>query len=364
MEKCKVIDWEAYRDQFPVTKKYAYFINASMTPLSKQVFNAGLDYWTRLHQEGDFSWTPAMEVVESARLKLASALGGHPRCYAFGANSNHNMGLLAHAFKEKYGLGDIVISPDEFPSSYIPWKYLGFNIIFHRGRLEEAVSEKTIAVISSTVHSLTGERVDVEDLGHKLEQKGIPFIVNATQSFGIFPLKLEDIKASAMVCSLHKFLGAGYAASIFYVEEGFMPNLRWPMAGLMSFDDPDFRGDISRPKEDLSFVEVGAPPFMSLIALEASLTGIEELGVENIERRVLELGKYFVSEGQRHGLKFRQSERPTHIYCLKLDDPKAWVEKLKEQNILVNERAGYLRVSFHYFNNEVDIDRLIKALVS
>jgi selenocysteine lyase/cysteine desulfurase len=38
------------------------------------------------------------------------------------------------------------------------------------------------------------------------------------------------------------------------------------------------------------------------------------------------------------------------------------VDKLTERNIVVSSRAGNLRVSAHFYNNNADIDAVIEAL--
>jgi selenocysteine lyase/cysteine desulfurase len=36
-EENSTIDWDSYRDEFPVTKEYIYFNNAAVSPLSTRV---------------------------------------------------------------------------------------------------------------------------------------------------------------------------------------------------------------------------------------------------------------------------------------------------------------------------------------
>jgi cysteine desulfurase / selenocysteine lyase len=359
------IDWNSIRKCFPVCKKFVYLISASTAPLNKATYDASKEFLDHLYYEGDESWAPTTKLVNAAREHLSKLVGGKPTDFGFGANTNHNMGLLAHAFKERSGLGNIVVSPDEFPSSYVPWKYLGYEIKMVEGDLSLGVDENTKAVISSSIHSFTGEKIDIVQLGKNLKEKDTPFILNATQSLGQFPLNLEEAHVTAMTCSVHKWLNAGYGASILYVSPGLEKELKWPLAGLMSFDDPEYTGSILKPIKDMRKIELGALPSTTLIGLESSLKFILDLGVKNISERVLELSQYLELKCEEKGLEIlnlHPVEKKSGIVCLKIENLKDVIQNLSSKGILVNERRGQMRISLNYFNNKEDIDKLVSEL--
>jgi selenocysteine lyase/cysteine desulfurase len=100
----------------------------------------------------------------------------------------------------------------------------------------------------------------------------------------------------------------------------------------------------------------------NLYALEASLDLMLEIGVEAIERRVLELAGR--TRAALRALGAAVPETGSQIVCAKFGgaDPSALARRLKERRVLVAARKGALRVSPHLYNNEDDIAILAAEL--
>jgi selenocysteine lyase/cysteine desulfurase len=49
-------DWNHIREDFPVTKKYAYFQSAAMSPLARPVFEAIVKNYRSIYEFGDKRW--------------------------------------------------------------------------------------------------------------------------------------------------------------------------------------------------------------------------------------------------------------------------------------------------------------------
>jgi selenocysteine lyase/cysteine desulfurase len=62
----------------------------------------------------------------------------------------------------------------------------------------------------------------------------------------------------------------------------------------------------------------------------------------------------------------RSGEQRSGIVSFELPgrDPMALKRHAKAQDVIFGSRAGRLRISPHAYNNEVDLDRLIEALIS
>jgi kynureninase len=121
---------------------------------------------------------------------------------------------------------------------------------------------------------------------------------------------------------------------------------------------------------DTNFIESGSMPYMIALAIGASVKNTLRIGLENITHKILETSDYLVSELEAKGLKVISPRDSASIYetsrsgivSLEINPLTETVEKLKAQNVLVNERRGLMRVSCHYFNDKTDVDRLIQAL--
>jgi selenocysteine lyase/cysteine desulfurase len=94
---------------------------------------------------------------------------------------------------------------------------------------------------------------------------------------------------------------------------------------------------------------------------------LEEIGIERIEKRVLELADLLRTELGAMGAEFFRSKGeclPSQIVTASLPgvDSSALAKKLAEQNINISARRAYLRISPHFYNNEDDLAVLLAAI--
>lgn len=373
----QTIDWELERARFPVCTRFAYYMSAANAPLSTSVYQAQREILDLMHFDAHITWDAVNQKGRELRASLATLYGGSEDDWGFGANTSHNMNLLSLALKEAMGPLEVLSFDDEFPSSTIPWKYHGHRLrkIAHQknGKLEvdyilNALTPQTKVVVLSHVQYSTGYRADIESLGALLAEREIFFIINATQSLGIFPIDLKKAQASALVCSSHKWLGAGYGCSLLYTSETLRTQIKWPLAGTLSYNDPNFKGDLENPRPGTSFMELGALPFIQILGIHASVKDILRIGVDHLSKQALynteELCEMLLATGRElvfNRKAWVESER-SQIIFIKDSDPAQTMLELRAKNILVNERAGRLRVSVNTFNNREDTLKLAGAL--
>ncbi len=91
-----------------------------------------------------------------------------------------------------------------------------------------------------------------------------------------------------------------------------------------------------------------------------------EVGVDNIQDRIYQLGDLIISEAEKRGFSLKtpkdRKERGGIISFSGDFDPKQIAEKLLEKKIVVNYRGGALRVAPHFYNTEGEILNFFKAL--
>ena len=113
--------------------------------------------------------------------------------------------------------------------------------------------------------------------------------------------------------------------------------------------------------------EGGMLSFPSLYAMKASLQLIEELGMNEIERRVLQLASLVRCGLQALSATFvppcgAHLESQVVAARLKDIDSSELARALQQRNILVAARKDYLRISPHFYNNEDDVANFIDAV--
>jgi selenocysteine lyase/cysteine desulfurase len=107
-------------------------------------------------------------------------------------------------------------------------------------------------------------------------------------------------------------------------------------------------------------------PFPSLYAMQAAVELVESIGTAAIEQRVLHLAGVLRDELANLGGTSYSAEEglASQIVAVHFPgrDASAVARALKQDNILVSARKGYLRISPHFYNNETDLDVFLSAL--
>jgi selenocysteine lyase/cysteine desulfurase len=90
-----------------------------------------------------------------------------------------------------------------------------------------------------------------------------------------------------------------------------------------------------------------------------------DVGIESIERRILDLTDYLMESITKLGLELQTPQERAYrsgIVNFRVKNPKEVAEKLDKKGIVVSARANGIRVSPHFYNTEDEIDKLIEEV--
>lgn len=157
----------------------------------------------------------AAETVFSCRTELAELFGvRNPEQIVFTMNATHGLNL---AIKSLLNRGDrVVISGYEHNSVTRPLQAIGGDIavagapLFHGDAVAEAfdhlITPQTRAVVCNHVSNVFGFIQPVEQIAEICGRRGVPLIVDASQSAGVLPLDLSAVKTAFVAMPGHKGL--------------------------------------------------------------------------------------------------------------------------------------------------------------
>jgi selenocysteine lyase/cysteine desulfurase len=118
------------------------------------------------------------------------------------------------------------------------------------------------------------------------------------------------------------------------------------------------------PRKGAGAYEVGNVSNVGSFCQYESLQYIQRLGIENIRAHVRTLTTRLQKELPAMGypcITPKNNESPIVTFLVK--DSKAIAEKLKRANIELTLRFGnHMRIAVSVFNNNEDVDRLLRAL--
>ena len=110
---------------------------------------------------------------------------------------------------------------------------------------------------------------------------------------------------------------------------------------------------------------MGTPSAVSFVGAAEAMKMLLNFGIENIERRVIELTDYLIERVKALGLRLQTPEEPQNrsgIVNFKIEKPKEVVERLRENGIIVSARANGIRVSPQFYNTKTEMDTLINEI--
>jgi selenocysteine lyase/cysteine desulfurase len=127
------------------------------------------------------------------------------------------------------------------------------------------------------------------------------------------------------------------------------------------------------PRAAKSFEINGTANYPGAVALGASLGLVNTIGIDRVEARVLGLARVLYEELDRLGVHLvtrPEDAARSGITTFEVsDDPgenEAFLDSLLDERIYVSLRytsgVGGIRVSTHYFNDESDLEMLLRAV--
>ena len=304
-----------------------------------------LDDW----RAGRVSWEPWCESTERARACFARMNGVGVDQVAVGATTSELVALVAAAIPD----GASILAVDgDFSSLLFPFVARELRVrTVPLDALADAIDGTTDVVAFSSVQSANGHVADLDTIATAARDAGALTVVDATQSSGWLPL--DASRFDAVVCSGYKWLLSPRGTAYAYLGERLRERAR-PIHANWYAGEEQFGSYYGLPSRLASaarrfdtslawFSWVGAAPAVELL---------ESIGIERIQERNVALANRF-----RAGLALEPSN--TAIVSAEAADAH---ERLRVAGIQAATRAGGLRVSFHVYNTEDDVDAALDAL--
>jgi len=370
---------ERYRRQFPITKNHIYLDHAGVAPASLRVKTA-IDAFLAESAEGAaFHYPRWTQRIAEVRKLCAQLVNAGEDEIAFIKSTSHGLSLVAEGMDWQSG-DNVLFCERDFPSNIFPWinlksKGVDARAIPSRGGLiqiediERLMDARTRLIAVSSVQYSNGFRMDLKRLGALCRKTGVLLCVDAIQSLGIIPMDVRDFNIGFLAADAHKWLLGPEGIGIFFCRRDLVQSLRPPLVGWKSVQSEfEFDHPVLRLKNDAQRFEEGSQNVIGIFGLGAALDLILEVGIPNIEERVLDLGDQIIEKAKNRGLTIltplHREERGGNITIAGKIDPAAARDALREQGIMVNVRGGGLRLSPHFYNTAEDINTLFQNLDS
>src|SRR5690606_35089752 len=109
--------------------------------------------------------------------------------------------------------------------------------------------------------------------------------------------------------------------------------------------------------------EPGHQDTLNYGSLQQAILFQEKFGKENLYSKIASLSK--IAKERFSEMDLLENDtllRDKHASIFNLKGDSALFEKLKENNIICSLRGGGIRVSFHYYNTQEELEKLLEVL--
>lgn len=294
-------------------------------------------------------------IVEQTRGHFARLLGVAAARVAIGAQTSVLAGLVATAVPDG---GEVLCAEGDFSSIVLPFVHAGRGIRVRcvpLADLAASVGPRTALVAFSIVQSATGEVADADAIVAAARRHGARTLCDTTQATGWLPV--DGTQFDAVVCHAYKWLCAPRGVAFLVISERLQREVRPIFAGWYAGADPwdACYGDSVTLAVDASALDV-SPAWQAFVGAEPALRLFAALDPDELYRHATGLAAAF-----RERLGLHDPERPSAIVTWCDPDGDA-LARLTAAGITASGRAGRVRVAFHVFNSDIDVERAVIAL--
>lgn len=230
----------------------------------------------------------ASRAIYDARCKIARFFGcSRPDHVVFTSNSTEALNI---AITGTLNPGDHVITTDLEHNSVLRPLYrleeagtitLDFVPADSLGRLDyddfaRLIRPETRAIVCTHASNLTGQVVDIARVGALARERGILFIVDASQTVGCVPIHMEEMGVDILCFTGHKGLMAPQGTGGLCIREGVeIKPFKVGGSGVQSYNK-------RQPEEYPTRLEAGTLNSHGIMGLSAALDYIQTIGLDVI----------------------------------------------------------------------------------
>jgi cysteine desulfurase / selenocysteine lyase len=361
-------------DLFPVKKKYLYFNYASDGPLPVSSKNAIIEAVEESANEGLIVVPKQIGVFEDIRHELSILFKSKKENFSYARNTSEGvlLALLAINIKEDE---NYIVAEDAFPTtvkimdSHCKGQMRTVEInspIPMIRQLESIIDSKTKAIVLDWAHFFTGKIIDIEAITQMARKKNIFTIIDGIQAAGSTALELDKSNIDFFITGGHKWLLSPQGSGFIYVSEDVWNRIPRKSFGWLGYDWKDFSDFTINPelREGASVMEYGTRPYIPAVGFRETLRLFNRLGISAIEKYTRELSEYFAEQIREKGFETIQNEKMAPIVSFKSPriDSRELMARLKQENVVIALRNGFIRSGFHFINEMKEVQKFIDLL--
>jgi len=352
------------RNLFPILEKYTYLNTAASGLLSVNTYQWRQEHEAHFYQEGSNFRLYQAEFLETVREKIALFFNGTLAHTFLVPNFSFGWDALLNGLSKKHRF---LLIENDYPSLVFPvktmgfeWDEIAFNDTFEVQLFEKIKTYQPTILAVSLVQYINGLSIGADLIKRlKLQFPDLLILGDGTQYFGTQRFDFEASGLDAILGSGYKWMLGGYGNGFVLMKPSLTEQLYQGIVQPSVSSAPFWQA-----KSLLSyFFEPGHLDTLSFGTLKASIDIFDALGWNFIETRIQTLSQKAKAAFSDRGLLSHAQmahEAITPIFNIAVDEKQQ--KAMDHAGVLYTPRGSGLRISFHFYNTENDLDHLLKAL--
>lgn len=378
-------------EEFPLTKKYIYFDNASIGACPESTITIIENYiedrcnWLRGGEgwrEGGDKWSNR---VENSKRLFAKIIGSKEDEIALIPNTTTGINTVLSMLPLKSGQ-NIVTTSISYPMGAtvcLKQRERGVDTRFVENvngevrpeDFEKVVDDDTAAILIDQAGWHNGFLHDFKAISQIAHEHGAFLVVDGVQSAGGLKMDVEREGVDFLATSTYKWLlGGPYTlnAGYLYIDREHVDAFQPLYVGNQTMEEDRLRTNVFDRFDLYDFkYQIGVDRFqiyprseLVYVSVENSMRVLLNYGIDRVERRIKKLGTRIVDGLLESGFTLQTPvEDGKRLYVnVKVKNNRELEKELYKSNIVVSARVGGLRVAPHFYNREEEVDLFLDKL--
>jgi isopenicillin-N epimerase len=324
--------------------------------LQRRLEEGPTDWFTRHVVRGIWSAPERPGLLAAARAELAAFVGARADDVAFVPNATSGLNAVIRSLRLESG-DEVVTTAHEYGAITRTWEFTGATLVVCApAEVASRIGPRTRAVSVSHITSPTGIVLPVDEICAAARAAGALAIVDGAHAPGQVPVDLESLGADVYAGNCHKWLCAPKGSGFLWARPEHQPWIEPIVVSWGWRDDAGFpeRHGWAGTRDPAAYLAVP-----KAIEVHATFDAGRQRAVADLaESRLAELG--YARVGGVPAPFMRAVELPPG------ETDELWQRLFEKHRVEVPvyewEGRRLLRVSIGPYNDEEDVERLVKAL--
>ncbi len=353
MEASNTPNWNALRSEYPGLNGRTYVDTSSCGLIARPTEEAARVEQEKLMLKGSADFIPWLGKGRADVVSVVAAhIGGDNSGTALLQNFTGGMSRLALMLKHRR---KVLLVEGNYPTLHAPFKWNSFEVVMVKLATDGTIPMDLLAaaiererpqlVAISHVQWRTGFMIDLHSLTELCRAHGAWSVVDTTQSWCCAPLDLRQIPIDILGASGYKWPLAGFGNGFFHLSE----TVRAEQTERNGF-------------HPIAALTEGHLDPVALVLLSDALKRSTTIGVDAVAQRVQHLCDLAVERMDRAGIRILNGTDPaTRAGILIIEGDEKRLAKMRAAGVQAQLRGAGIRIGIHFYNNEEDVECLVKG---